>query len=163
MLGRLTRSQIDAVLRASTVGRIGVHADGKTYVVPVTYVYDGDSVYGHSVLGQKILMMRKAPDVCFEVDDIGDMANWMSVIAYGRYEELAGDLAIAAAKLIAARLGPLTTSETAGPAGHGRGKGPNISYRIRLSERSGRYERPAPAGAATRRAPAKRARRSRRG
>lgn len=163
MLGTLTRSQIDAVLHASTIGRIGVSADGKTYVVPVTYVYDGDSVYGHSVLGQKIEMMRKAPNVCFEVDDISDMANWKSVIAYGRYEELTGDLATAAAKLIAARLGPLTTSETAGPAGHGRGKGPNISYRIRLSERSGRYERPAPAGAATRRAPAKRARRSRRG
>lgn len=41
MLGTLTRAQIDGLLQQSTVGRIGVHADGKTYVVPVTYVYDG--------------------------------------------------------------------------------------------------------------------------
>ncbi|HEY6957541.1 MAG TPA: pyridoxamine 5'-phosphate oxidase family protein [Candidatus Limnocylindria bacterium] len=141
MLGTLTRAQIDAVLHQSTVGRIGVHADGKTYVVPVTYVFDGDSVYGHSVLGQKIRMMRKAPDVCFEVDDIDDMANWKCVIASGRFEELTGDMAVAAAKLIAARLGPLTTSETAGPAGRVRGAKQHVSYRIRLAERSGRYER----------------------
>ena len=150
MLGTLTRAQIDAVLQQCTVGRIGVHADGKTYVVPVTYVYDGDSVYGHSVLGQKIRMMRKAPDVCFEVDDIDDMANWKSVIAAGRFEELTGDLAVAAAKLIAARLGPLTTSETAGPAGQLRGTKQQVSYRIRLGERSGRYER------AVKKAPTKR-------
>jgi nitroimidazol reductase NimA-like FMN-containing flavoprotein (pyridoxamine 5'-phosphate oxidase superfamily) len=141
MLGTLTRAQIDAVLHQSTVGRIGVHADGKTYVVPVTYVYDGDSVYGHSKLGQKIRMMRRSPDVCFEVDDIDDMANWKSVIAYGHFEELTGDMAVAAAKLIAARLGPLTTSETAGPSGGLRGAKQHVSYRIRLAERSGRYER----------------------
>jgi len=141
MLGSLTRTQIETLLKKATVGRIGVSADGKTYVVPVTYVYDGDAVYGHSVLGQKIRMMRRAPEVCFEVEDIADMANWRTVIAQGRYEELSGDVAIAAAKLIAARLGPLTTSATAGPAGKTpRGASP-VSYRIRLGERSGRFER----------------------
>ncbi|SRR5581483_40441 len=141
MLGKLTQKQIDEVLRASTVGRIGTSADGKTYVVPITYVYDGGAVYGHSVLGQKIRMMRANPDVCFEVDEIDDMANWRSVIAQGRYEELSGDMAVAAAKLIAARIGPLTESETAGPSGAGPRGRKHIAYRIRLTERSGRYER----------------------
>lgn len=147
MLGTLTPAQITRLLRESTIGRIGVTADGKTYVVPVTYVYDGDSVYGHSVLGQKIRMMRKNPSVCFEVDDIRDMANWRSVIAHGRYEELTGDVAVAAAKLIAARLGPLTTSDTAGPRGRTRDSAPVVSYRIRLVEKSGRYERRVQRGA----------------
>ena len=142
MLGTLTRKQIDEVLRRSTVGRIGVHADGKTYVVPVTYVFDGDAVYGHSVMGQKIRMMRRSPDVAFEVEEIADMANWRSVIAQGRYEELTGDMAVAAAKLIAARLGPLTRSATAGPSGR-TGRKAHVSYRIRLLARSGRYERTA--------------------
>jgi nitroimidazol reductase NimA-like FMN-containing flavoprotein (pyridoxamine 5'-phosphate oxidase superfamily) len=142
MLGKLTSRQIDDVLRASTIGRIGTAANGRTYVVPITYVYDGDSVYGHSVLGQKIRMMRANPEVCFEVEDIKDMANWRSVIARGHYEELTGDVAIAAARLIAARLGPLTTSETAGPSGRTR-RGQPVSYRIRLVERTGRYERTA--------------------
>lgn len=143
MLGRLTQKQIADVLRSSTIGRIGTTADGRTYVVPITYVYDGDSVYGHSVLGQKIRMMRANPEVCFEVDVVTDMANWRSVIARGRYEELTGDVAVAAAKLIAARLQPLTTSATAGPSGRGSRGGKHVSYRIRLLERSGRYEKSA--------------------
>ena len=142
MLGTLTRKQIDQVLREGTIGRIGVCADGRTYVVPITYVYDGDSVYGHSAVGLKVRMMRKSPDVCFAVDDIMDMANWRSVITRGRYEELTGDLAVAAAKLIAARLGRLTTSATAGPSGRTpRGAKAQVSYRIRLQERSGRFEK----------------------
>jgi nitroimidazol reductase NimA-like FMN-containing flavoprotein (pyridoxamine 5'-phosphate oxidase superfamily) len=136
MLGKMRPSEVAKALREGTVGRIGVTADGRTYVVPVTYVYDGDSVYGHSALGQKIRMMRKNPSVCFEVDDIQDMGNWRSVIAQGTFEELTGDIAAAAAKLIRARLGPLTTSETAGPSG--RGGRTHVSYRIRLHERSGR-------------------------
>jgi nitroimidazol reductase NimA-like FMN-containing flavoprotein (pyridoxamine 5'-phosphate oxidase superfamily) len=144
MLGTLTRRQIEEVLRAGTIGRLGMSADGKAYVVPITYVYDGDSVYGHTTVGQKVRMMRKNPEVCFETDDIKDMANWRSVIAQGRYEELSGDVAVAAAKLIAARLGPLTTSATAGPAGSAAHRNrTQVSYRIRLVERSGRFERQA--------------------
>ncbi len=143
MLGKLTRTQIAAVLRASTVGRIGVSVEGRIYVVPITFVYDGDAVYGHTTLGLKVRMMRRNPQVCFEVDEIADMANWKSVIAQGRYEELSGDVAVAAAKLIAARLGPLTTSQTAGPSGRARGGRSPVSYRIRLGELTGRFERKA--------------------
>ncbi len=141
MLGTLTDRQIEKVLRRGTVGRIGIHSEGRTYVVPVTYLRDGDFVYGHSVLGTKIRMMRKSPDVCFQVDEITDLANWRSVIAWGRYEELRDDMAVAAAKLIASRFGRHTTSETAGPRGRRRGEADHVSYRIRLVERTGRYER----------------------
>ena len=142
MLGTLTRAQIEEVLRAGTIGRLGVTADGRTYVVPITYVYDGTSIYGHTTVGEKVRMMRKTSNVCFEVEDIKDMANWRTVITWGRYEELTGDVATAAAKLIAARLGPLTASATSGPAGpSARAAKAHVSYRIRLNERTGRYER----------------------
>ncbi len=144
MLGTLNEEQIDHVLRNGTVGRIGVHGDDRTYVVPVTYVYDGDAIYGHSAEGLKVRMMRANPEVCFEVEEIENMANWRSVIAWGRYEELSGDLAIAAMNLLVSRLSPLTTSETAGRAGRraGRaGNGAEVSYRIRLKERTGRFEK----------------------
>jgi hypothetical protein len=144
MLGTLDRDQIDRVLHAGVVGRIGMHAEGRTYVVPVSYVYDGDAIYVHSAEGLKIRMMRASPDVCFEVDEIDDMANWRSVIAWGRYEELSGDLAAAAMNLLVARLSPLTTSETAGPAGRAAGRAGNgieIAYRIRLKDRTGRFEK----------------------
>ena len=139
-LGVLTPKQIDVVLHRATVGRIGVSDEHRTYVVPMTFVYDGDSVYGHTTLGQKVAMMRRNANVGFEVDEIHDLANWRSVIAQGRYEELSGDLAEAAARLIAARLAPITTSQTAGPAGSGRARS-HIVFRIQLLERTGRFER----------------------
>ncbi|HEX4744058.1 MAG TPA: pyridoxamine 5'-phosphate oxidase family protein [Candidatus Limnocylindria bacterium] len=140
MLGTLDRDQIERVLHAEVVGRIGVHADGRTYVVPVSYVYDGDAVYVHSLEGLKVRMLRAAKQVCFEVDHIRDLGNWQSVIAWGRYEELAGDVATAAMNLLASRLAPVTGSETAGPSGPG-GAGTSIAFRIRLDERTGRYEK----------------------
>lgn len=140
MLGMLDRDQIDRVLHAEVVGRIGVHADGRTYVVPVTYVYDGTAVYVHSKDGLKIRMLRAAQQVCFEVDAMKDLGNWQSVIAWGRYEELAGDLATAAMNLLASRLAPLTASETAGPSGPSDA-GASVAFRIRLEERTGRYEK----------------------
>lgn len=143
MIGTLEPEQIDEVLRRQVVGRIGVHADGRTYVVPVSYVYDGDAIYAHSAEGLKLRMMRASPEVCFQVDEMDDLANWRSVIAWGRFEELAGGPATAAIDLLSARLSPLTSSETAGPTGRTRGRGGHggIACRIRLAERTGRYEK----------------------
>jgi len=140
MLGALSDRQIERVLHDAVVGRIGTSAEGKTYVVPITFVYDGDSIYGHSLLGQKIAMMRKNPRVCFETEQIDDLSNWRTVIAQADFEELNGDLAVAAARLIAARLGPLTASDTAGPHPR-RPDARYVSYRLRLREKTGRYER----------------------
>ena len=80
MLGALYKPQIDHVLHSQVVGRIGCYADGKLYVVPITYAYDGKYIYAHSKDGMKIKMMRKNPHVCFEVDVMENMANWRSVI-----------------------------------------------------------------------------------
>ncbi|MEX2047622.1 MAG: pyridoxamine 5'-phosphate oxidase family protein [Chloroflexota bacterium] len=141
MLGTLDEKQIDHLLRSETVGRIGVHADGRTYVVPTSYVYDGDAIYGHAAEGLKVRMMRQSRSVCFEVDRIDDMANWRSVIAWGTYEELSGDVAIAAMNLLRSRLAPITASETAGPAGRAGRDGSEVAYRIKLTERTGRFEK----------------------
>lgn len=141
MLGTLDEKQIEHLLRSETVGRIGVHADGRTYVVPTSFVYDGDAIYGHTAEGMKLRMMRKNASVCFEVDHIDDMANWRTVIAWGTYEELSGDVAIAAMNLLRSRLAPITSSETAGPAGRAARDGIEVAYRIRLTERTGRFEK----------------------
>jgi nitroimidazol reductase NimA-like FMN-containing flavoprotein (pyridoxamine 5'-phosphate oxidase superfamily) len=57
MLGELNKYQIEQVLQTQAIGRIGIHADERRYVVPVTYVFDKDSVYAHSREGLKIRMM----------------------------------------------------------------------------------------------------------
>lgn len=44
--------------------------------------------------------------------------------------------------LLASRLAPVTASETAGPAGRDTtALGSSIAFRIRLDERTGRYEK----------------------
>src|SRR5438876_5549045 len=88
MLGKLNDTEIEEILKHQVVGRIGCHSDGVTYVVPVSYAYDGKDIYMHTYEGMKLKMMRKNPHVCFEADTMKDMANWQSVIAWGEFEEI---------------------------------------------------------------------------
>ena len=149
MLGELDQDQIEEVLRSEVVGRIGCHDAGRPYVVPITYVYDGVAVYGHSIEGQKLHMMRANPFVCFEVEQIDDLANWRSVIAYGPFEELTGEETQRAIELLVKRLTPLMPSATATPeagapdtegVAHDTGNGTPVVYRITLTEKTGRFE-----------------------
>lgn len=148
MLGTLTPTQIDHLLHTEVIGRIGCHADGATYVVPITFAYEDGCVYGHSGVGRKIAIMRKNPEVCFEVEHIDTLANWQSVVADGTFEELHGADAAHGMKILVDRLMPLMAAEAnvpthGAPAGsHGadtKGFEPVI-YRIRLREPAGRYE-----------------------
>ena len=149
MLGILDDRSVEHLLLSEVVTRIACYADKKLYVVPVTYVYDRGALIGHSADGRKVQMMRKNPEVCIEVDRVSDLANWRSVVAYGRYEELAGREAEEALSLLMARLVPVVASETSRPSRemmpstHGRqvkGQEP-IIFRIRLTEKAGRFER----------------------
>jgi nitroimidazol reductase NimA-like FMN-containing flavoprotein (pyridoxamine 5'-phosphate oxidase superfamily) len=88
MLRELNDTQIEALLKNELIGRIGCQSAGAVYVVPVNYVYDGTNIYCHSAKGMKIDMMRENPEICFEVENIKDITNWQTVIAWGRFEEI---------------------------------------------------------------------------
>ena len=149
MIGELTAEEINALLFDEVVGRIGCYADGRVYVVPITYVFDGESIYAHSAEGLKVAMMRANPRVCVQVDQREDLANWRSVIAWGVYEELESQAALDALQLFVARLLPAAASErlspprgSAFPATPLRTDPPKtVIYRIRLVEKTGRFER----------------------
>lgn len=150
MLGRLSAQQIDEVLKANTLGRIGCNDGNRNYVVPVNYVYDGMYIIGHSVAGMKIDMMRKNPAVCFEVDEMNSFTNWKSVILWGQYQELKSERErLAAMKLFVDRMMYMKLSETAippettGTRVHPRAPGyiKLIVYRIAISEKTGRFEK----------------------
>lgn len=141
MVGELTRDQVEAFLSAGIIGRIGCHAYGRTYVVPVTYVYERGAVYAHSSEGMKLHMMRENPHVCFEADRMDDLANWESVIATGTFEELRGEDAERGMALLVDRLDPLV-SQPPGASVHPKsGTARAVVYRITLEEKSGRFER----------------------
>ena len=148
MLGELTEKQSLQVLQSEVVGRIGCYGDGRVYVVPVTYAFDGKFIYGHSKEGQKIHLMRKNPNVCFQVDRIENMAQWRSVVVWGKYEELKVEDYEMGMKILKDRLTPLLISESVKPS-HGMGpevvvKQPKaIAFRISVQEITGRFEKTA--------------------
>ncbi len=145
MTGELSRAQMEALLLSQVTGRIGCHAEGRTYVVPVTYAYADGNIYGYTGEGLKVELMRKNPQVCFEVDHEANLAHWESVIIQGEYEELSGDKASVALTLLLHRMqehmgetGQLSVSEAMERATW-PGQKP-VAYRIRIDEMTGRFE-----------------------
>ena len=144
MLGELTAAQIDEVLRTEVIARIGCVSEGRVYVVPVTYVYDGTYVYGHAMDGAKLRAMRANPEVCVEVEQVDDLSNWRSVIAWGTFEECQGPDWDAGFAMLAQRIMPLLTLPKDAPP-------PDLSvlrrgsvYRIAPHVTTGRFERVKP-------------------
>lgn len=150
MLGQLSRTQIEDMLHTEMVGRLGYHAEGKTYIVLINYVYDDEHIYGYSLEGIKIQLLQAHPDVCFEVDHRQNLSHWRSVIAWGTFEELEGEEAARAALLIMQREMTLIVSghsvhrmNRINPQSTSLG---SMIYRIHLVEKTGRFETDSEAG-----------------
>jgi uncharacterized protein len=135
-IAELSRDEIDELLNAQVVGRIGCHADGLTYVVPVIYAYDGAAFYVVTVEGQKVRMMRANPRVCFEVDEY-DRGSWRSAIVQGRFEELDDEGEERALALLSARFAAGGV-ERRRPSDEGRA---TVAFRIAIDEITGRAVR----------------------
>jgi uncharacterized protein len=132
----LSRGEIEEFLRKQRIARLGCHAEGVTYVVPLIYAYEDDAVVAVTTEGRKTAMLRRNPRVCVEVDeyDADGKGSWQSVIAYGTYEELTGDEIESALTLMRERF-----ARTAGRAAEPRPLGPGVVVlRIRFEEISGR-------------------------
>lgn len=132
----LSSGEIEEFLRGQRIARLGCHADGTTYVVPLIYAYEDGSVVAVTTEGRKTAMLRENPRVCVEVDeyDTDGRGSWRSVIAYGTYEELEGDAVGPALALLRRRF-----ARTAGRAAEPRQLGPDVVVlRITLGEVSGR-------------------------
>ncbi len=148
MLGQLTELQSSNVLSSQALGRLAC-TDGKLpYVVPVTYHYDGKYIYGQTNEGSKLEILRKNPNVCFEVDMMTDMANWQSVIVFGTFEELSGVEADEAREKLFNSVFTLMTSSTLHPHQHEENvllddstRVKYVMYRIKPETITGRYEK----------------------
>ncbi len=88
MFGILNHNETEDLLEKQSYGRLGCYANGKTYIVPLNYVYHEHLIYCHSYEGMKIDMMRKNPKVCFEVESTNENEKWETAIAWGTFEEI---------------------------------------------------------------------------
>jgi len=132
----LDRDEIEAFLLGQRIARLGCHAGGETYVVPVIYAYGDGAIVTVTQEGRKVAMLRENPRVCVEIDeyDTDGRGSWRSVIAYGAAEELAGDEIQAALGLLRERFARSANRE-AEPRPLSPG---TVVLRIRLETLSGR-------------------------
>ncbi len=132
----LSQDEIEEFLRGQRIARLGCHAGGETYVVPIIYAYADGALVSVTQEGRKVAMLRENPRVCVEVDeyDADGRGSWRSVIAYGDAEELAGGEIEAALALLRERF-----ARTAGREAEPRQLSPGtVILRVRLDEMSGR-------------------------
>lgn len=95
-----SREEMDEIIRGSHVCRIALAIDNMPYVVPVSFGYDGESIYLHTANeGKKITCFESNNNICFEFDrnvklfkDQDNACKWSfsyeSVIGYGKIYEL---------------------------------------------------------------------------
>ena len=147
MIEEMTFNEVEGFLKNQLVGRIGCHMDGITYIVPISYAYDGEYIYCRGKEGLKMYMMRRNHHLCFEVDNYQSLDNWKSVIAWGVFEELKNDgpERKACIEQLRNRILPMITSQTMRfdedwPFSESNDI-PGIFFRIKVTEKTGRQEK----------------------
>ncbi len=93
------RGSLEEILRSQLICRLAMVDGEHPYLIPVNYGYKDGCLYIHSAPeGKKIDLLRKNPEVCFEVEDsmeilTGEQAcdwstRYRSLVGYGEVEIL---------------------------------------------------------------------------
>ena len=94
------REKLDKIIQGSEICHLACCLDGRPYVIPIAFGYDGRAIYIHtSRAGKKIQAFTQNPQVCLAFEskiellaDLDQACEWSfgytSVIAEGKIEEL---------------------------------------------------------------------------
>ena len=88
LIHKMIHEECISTLARLRFGRLGCARDNQPYVVPINFAHHERHLYAFSTLGQKIEWMRENPRVCVEAEEITSHFQWLSVVVFGRYEEL---------------------------------------------------------------------------
>jgi uncharacterized protein len=81
-------AEMHALLQQESFGHLGCARDGRPYVVPMDYAYDGKELYFFTTEGMKTQFIEANPKVCLQVEEITDRTHWRSVMVIGKAEQL---------------------------------------------------------------------------
>ena len=84
----MSPTEMHALLQRESFGHLGCARDGRPYVVPMHYAYDGKDLYFFTTEGMKTRFIQANPQVCLQVEEITDSTRWRSVMVLGRATEL---------------------------------------------------------------------------
>jgi nitroimidazol reductase NimA-like FMN-containing flavoprotein (pyridoxamine 5'-phosphate oxidase superfamily) len=88
VIQELTKQESLDLVARSHLGRLACARGFQPYIVPTYFAYDSNCLHSFSTVGQKIEWMRDNPLVCVQVDEIVNSRQWVSVVVFGRFEEL---------------------------------------------------------------------------
>jgi nitroimidazol reductase NimA-like FMN-containing flavoprotein (pyridoxamine 5'-phosphate oxidase superfamily) len=84
----MTPDEMAALLRRESFGHLGCARDGRPYVVPMNYAYDGQDLFFFTTAGMKTQFIKANPQVCLQVEEVLDSTHWRSVMVIGHAEAL---------------------------------------------------------------------------
>ena len=88
LIHEMTETECYSTLAHSRLGRLACVHENQPYIVPIYFVHEASYLYGFTTPGQKVEWMRSNPLVCVELDEVVNNTQWMSIIIFGKYEEL---------------------------------------------------------------------------
>ena len=81
-------AEMHALLLRESFGHLGCARDGRPYVVPMNYAYDGKELYFFTTEGMKTRFIKANPSVCLQVEEVIDSTHWRSVMVIGKAAQL---------------------------------------------------------------------------
>ncbi len=84
----ITPAEMHALLRRESFGHLGCSREGRPYVVPMQYAYDGKELYFFTTQGMKTEFIGANPQVCLQVEEVTDSSHWRSVMVIGRADRV---------------------------------------------------------------------------
>ena len=81
-------AEMHALLQRESFGHLGCARNGRPYVLPMNYVYDGKELYFFTTEGMKTQFIEANPQVCLQVEEITDSTHWRSVMVIGKAEQI---------------------------------------------------------------------------
>jgi len=86
----MSPAEMHALLQRENFGHLGCAPDGRPYVVPMHFAYDGKELYFFTTQGMKTQYIDANPQVCLQVEEVKDTTHWRSVMVIGRATEITG-------------------------------------------------------------------------
>ena len=84
----MSHIEMHELLERQSFGHLGCAREGRPYVVPMNYAYDGKDLVFFTTEGMKTHFIDANPEVCLQVEEVTDSAHWRSVMVIGRAEKL---------------------------------------------------------------------------
>lgn len=84
----MPHDEMRELLERQSFGHLGCARDGRPYVVPMNYAFDGTNLFFFTTEGMKTQFIDANPEVCLQVEEVMDPSHWCSVMVIGRAEKL---------------------------------------------------------------------------